>query len=335
MRVSNETVTCWFGHGPLDSIASQSGAPTPSSRSARVQRPFIALLATALSLPAAGQNAGSAPLALTLPASTRMVAMGDIGVAGRDDDVIFYNPAQLFVARGTSMSLTRLSETARGGTMSTVLRVGPGAFGFGANYLEYQVVPLKYPLMLGDVIGGSFALGTSAVGAMGYAQTYKGFRLGATAKYAMDVIDIERFGSLYGDAGIARDFRNGRYTTALAVQHIGSSISRGPERFRPPTTTTLGAATARQLGPLDGAATLGVSYSELDDFTAGGGAELSYSWLVGYSIAARGGVHQARQGGDTEFNGGLGFTADRMTLDVAVHRLPNDKAGIRAGIRIR
>jgi hypothetical protein len=164
---------------------------------------------------------------------------------------------------------------------------------------------------------------------------YRGFRIGAAAKYAMDAVDIERFGSVYGDFGIARDFRSGRYNTALAVQHLGSSMSRGSERIQAPTTITLGGATSRQLGPLDGAATLGVSYSELDEFTAGGGAEISWSWLVGYSIAGRAGVHQARHGGDTEFMGGFGFTADRMTLDVAVHRLPGDRAGYRAGLRIR
>ena len=149
-----------------------------------MKRPFLALLGLFSSLPAAAQNAGYGPLAVTLPTSARMLAMGDIGVAGRDDDVIFYNPAQLIVARGTSFSLTRLSETARGGTMSTVLRFGPGAIGFGANYLEYQVTPFSYPFQLGDVIDRNFALGTSAIGALGYAQTYRGFRLGAAAKYA-------------------------------------------------------------------------------------------------------------------------------------------------------
>jgi hypothetical protein len=264
-----------------------------------------------------------------------MLALGDMGVAGRDDDVIFYNPAQLMVARGTSFSITRLSETARGATMSTVLRLGPGAVGFGANYLEYQVSPLSYPYQLGDVIDGNFALGTSALGSIGYAQTYRGFRLGAAGKYAMDAVDIERFGHAYADVGIARDLRNGRYTIALAGQHLGPSLPRGSERIQAPATATLGAATSRQIGPLDAVATAGVSYSELDELTGGGGAEISWSWLTGYSIAGRAGAHQARQGGDTEIMGGFGFTADRMTLDIAVHRLPNDKAGIRAGIRIR
>jgi hypothetical protein len=300
-----------------------------------VKRLTLALLVLAATHPAAAQETGYGPLALTLPASTRMLAMGDIGVAGRDDDVIFYNPAQLTVARGTSFSIARLSETARGGGMSTVLRFGSGAIGFGVNYLEYQLTPASYPITKGDIIDPNADLGTSALGVIGYAQTWKGFRLGAAAKYAMDAIDIERFGQVYGDAGIAHDYFRGRYTTALSVQNIGASLSRGADRIPPPTTATFGVATSRQLGPLDGVATAGVSWSQQDDVTAGGGLELGWSWISGYNIAVRGGAHQARQGGDTEVMGGFGFTADRLTLDFAVQRLPDNRAGYQAGIRIR
>ena len=261
-----------------------------------------------------------------------MLAMGDIGVAGRDDDVIFYNPAQLFIARGTSFSVTRLSETVRGGTMSTVLRLGPGAIGLGVNYLEYHA-PLAYPVTRNDILGSNILPGTSTLGALGYAQTYKGFRFGASAKYAMDVISLERFSSVYGDAGLARDF--GRYSTALSVQNIGASLERGTDRIDAPITTTLGAATTRAVGPLDVAATAGVSYSAADEVTAGGGAEVGWSWISGYSIAGRAGVHQARQGGETGLMAGFGFSADRMTLDIAAERLPGNRAGYRAGIRIR
>jgi hypothetical protein len=300
-----------------------------------VKRLYVLLLGLAISGRATAQTTGYGPLALTVPSSARMLALGDIGVAGRDDDVIFYNPAQLMVARGTSFSLARFSKTARGGGMSTVLRLGPGAVGFGAHYLEYQVEPLVYPLVRGAVIDAHSALGTSALGTLGYAQTYKGFRFGAAAKYAMDAIDLERYGQLYGDAGLARDFSNGRYTAALSVQHMGVALERGSERIKAPTTATLGAATSRQLGPLDGVATAGVSYSKLDEVTAGGGVELSWSWLTGYTIAGRAGAHQGRQGEDASFMGGFGFTADRMTFDVAAERLPGNRAGYRAGIRIR
>jgi hypothetical protein len=295
-----------------------------------VQRTVLALLALPVLATAQGTTTG--PLALKLSSSARMLAMGDIGVAGRDDDVIFYNPAQLFVARGTSFSLARLSATARGGTMSTVLRLGPGAVGFGANYLEYQR-PAVYPVSRYDVLGPGANIGTSVLGAVGYAQTYKGVRIGAAAKYALDADAADRYRNVYGDVGLARDF--GRYSTALSVQNLGSSLERGPVTIKVPTTATLGVGTARPLGPFDANATAGVSYSREDELTAGGGAEIGWSWLSGYSVAVRAGAHQARQNGDTELMAGFGFTADRTTLDFAAERLPGNRAGYRAGIRIR
>lgn len=261
-----------------------------------------------------------------------MGGMGDVGVAGRDDDVIFYNPAQVFVARGTSFSLARLSATARGGTMSTVLRLGPGGIGFGVNYLEYQAA-LNYPYTRSEIVAPGIVSGTSALGAIGYAQAYKGFRLGASAKYAMDVLSLQRFASTYVDVGVARDF--GRYTTALAVQNLGQSIARGSEQIEAPSRATLGVATARPLGPLDVAVTAGASVNADQEFSGGGGAEVAWSWLSGYSIAGRFGLQHGRDGGDTDLMAGFGFTADRMTLDLAAELLPGDRFGYRAGIRIR
>jgi hypothetical protein len=44
---------------------------------------------------------------LPTSASTRGLAMGNANLAGRDDDVLFYGPAQLAVARGTSVAAER------------------------------------------------------------------------------------------------------------------------------------------------------------------------------------------------------------------------------------
>jgi hypothetical protein len=296
-----------------------------------VKRTALALLVLVPAI-VIGQGTNTGPLAAKLSASARTLALGDIGVAGRDDDVIFYNPAQLVVARGTSFSLARLSPTARGGTMSTNLRLGSGAIGFGTNYLEYQR-PAIYPVSRNEVLGPEAVVGSSLLGVVGYAQTYKGVRIGAAAKYAVDADATDRYRNIYGDVGVGRDF--GRYTTALSVQNLGSALQRGVVTIKVPTTATFGVATARALGPLDGLATAGVSYSKEDEVTVGGGAEIAWSWLSGYNVAMRAGAHQARQDGDTEIMGGVGFTADRMTFDVTAERLPGNRAGYRAGIRIR
>ena len=77
------------------------------------------------------------------PPGARTLGMGNIGVASRDDDVLFFNPAQLVVAR--RVSAPRSSGTrrrARGGTLSTVTRFNDGGVGIGMTMADYDV-PLR------------------------------------------------------------------------------------------------------------------------------------------------------------------------------------------------
>lgn len=258
--------------------------------------------------------------------------MGNIGVAGRDDDVLFFNPAQLVVARGTSIALSRMSAVARGATMSTVLRLGPAGIGFGVNFLEYQTAGLTYPITRDDVLDQNLSQGTSVLGSVGYAQVYKGFRFGAAAKYASDVVGLDRYSGFYGDFGIGKDF--GRYATALALQHVGPSISRRSVDVDPPITATLGVATSRPVGPLDVVATAALIASE-ERIAGGIGGEVGWSWISGYSVAARAGLRQPREVGMAAYTAGFGFTADRLSIDIAAELLSRDRVSYRAGIRIR
>ena len=97
----------------------------------------VRLLASALfSLVAGRLSAQCLPLRLPIGASTRGVAMADANTAGRDDDVIFYGPAQLAIARGTSASVERYSDRLVGGAMSTVSRISSLGVGIGAQIIE-------------------------------------------------------------------------------------------------------------------------------------------------------------------------------------------------------
>src|SRR5205085_2533644 len=76
-----------------------------------------AILSGALIVPALAlaQSENVAPLILRLPSSARALAMGNVAVAARDDDVLFYNPAQLVAARGMSLSMEQFSASALAG----------------------------------------------------------------------------------------------------------------------------------------------------------------------------------------------------------------------------
>lgn len=297
-----------------------------------MKRPLFALLLFAMAAPAAAQTTEYGPLALTLPSSARTLGMGNVGVAGRDDDVLFFNPAQLVVARGTSMSLARSSEVARGGTMSTVLRLGSGGVGFGVNYLEFQTPGLAYPLTRAEVLDRNVSRGSSMVGSVGYAQVVRKFRMGISANYATDAVDLERYSGVYADVGIGRDF--GRYSTGLAVQHIGRPIDRGANDIKAPMQATLGASTSRQLGPFDGVFTA-AAIANQEKVSGAAGAEIGWSWISGYNIAARAGLHQPNEAGVADYTTGFGFTADRVSIDLAAEFLDGGRVSYRAGLRIR
>src|SRR5205085_10752843 len=73
---------------------------------------------------------------LPTSASTRGLAMGDANTAGRADDVIFYGPAQLAVARGTSVAGERYVDRLASGSVSTTSRLANGGIGVGAQIVE-------------------------------------------------------------------------------------------------------------------------------------------------------------------------------------------------------
>lgn len=280
-----------------------------------------------------------------------MLAMGDIGVAGRDDDVLFYNPAQLTIARGTSMSVERMSPEVRGGTMSTVLRIGPGGLGIGVNYLEYRATPGAYPFLRDDILDSpSFApAATSLLTSIGYSQTIKSVRVGASANYATDQLGADRFRNILGDIGAAKDFN--RLTVAVSLQHLGAAMKINPPpppltpatanpalfsgQIKPPMKATLGAAWSGPAGPFDLLGTAAVSAMREGHVSPAVGGEASWSWLSGYAIALRSGVRYPHMIGDPELTGGAGFTADRVSLDVAAEFQRASRVGIRAGLRVR
>ena len=90
-----------------------------------------------LAPPARAQSGRYAPLVLQLPASTRALGMGNAWVAGRDQDVIFYNPSQLAVGTGLGVSLERYRSGSTLGTMSASTPLGGGAIGIGIQMLDY------------------------------------------------------------------------------------------------------------------------------------------------------------------------------------------------------
>jgi hypothetical protein len=308
-----------------------------------------AALAAALLAPTSGVAQSSkfgqpfAPILLLLPSDPRALAMGNTGVASRDDAVLFFNPAQLAIARGFSGSFEHYSSTAAGGTLSAVTRFSTGGIAVGMRMVDYEMPDEVFPANPGSMLPAGPAFGTSLEASVGLAQVIKGVRIGGAAKYVEDNVPTTRVSRAAFDVGLSKDFFR-FYTVGLAVQNIGKSMTipcsfkaesvtdctvppSPPGGSSPlfttanlPLRTTLGVAAGRPLGELDVVATAAVSMIRTDFVSPSGGVEVGYSWLDGYSVAVRGGARRPFPG-ETPFTAGAGFTMDRLSIDYAVEAL--------------
>jgi len=317
-----------------------------------MQRLIRAVVLTSLVVPSlvVAQDHAYTGLVFRLPSSVRMLAMGNVGIVGRDDDVLFYNPAQLVGARGTSVSSERFSRFARSGTLSSVIRFNTGGIGIGATVSNFRsTLPSGVPVDRLDMRGDApLNAASSNVLAVGIGQVFKGTRLGITSKYFDEPRQLNRNSAVVVDAGVARDFFG--YSFGLAVQNIGPQFSV-PQVERPvarqqveqqpsiaasglPLSTTLGAGRALPVGPFDLVATTAVSWLRDGFVSPAGGAELGYSWLEGYNILLRAGARRPVRG-EGPITAGAGFVMDRLAIDYAIETLSGGRAGHRIGLRVR
>lgn len=317
----------------------------------------VALLVSRSLIAQTPSNGGPyAPLILLLPSGPRTLAVGNTGVGGRDDDVIFFNPAQLVIARGFSGSIERYSATSAGGTLSAVTRFNTGGIAIGMQMVDYEAPLATFPPNRGTMLEPGRGNGTSVEAVVGVGQVIKGVRVGLAGKYVEDNAPALRVSRGAVDVGVSRDFF-GPYTFALAVQNIGASttipcsvvstpaadtcvVTPGfppPPQFTSvplPLRTTFGVQTQRPVGQLDLMATASIWLLRADWIGGSGGAELGYSWLDGYSVALRAGARSTMPG-EAAFTAGAGFTMDRLSIDYAVEALTGSHWGQRIGLRVR
>jgi hypothetical protein len=311
----------------------------------------VRILAPALVALFAGRlPAQCLPLRLPIGASTRGLAMADANTAGRDDDVIFYGPAQLAIARGTSASVERYSDRLVAGAMSTVARIATGGVGIGAQIVEGRNEAQCNLVSLGPF--GSFVFSPAPrnvsrmLAVIGAAQTFKKFRFGASAKYASEQGGDERTSRVMLDAGVSRDVSLGDFiplTIAVAVQNIGTSAV-DTVQLSTPLRAALGLASGGPVGPLDLSVAAQVATErngtqplfQHGRMIAGLGVELGYTWLDGYNFALRVGERVPPTRTDIgHFTFGAGLVLDRISIDYAGEGEVGSRLAHRIGVRLR
>ena len=304
--------------------------------------PAFALLLCAWPSVALAQAPPTAPLVLTVPISARTAALGNAWVAGRDQDVIFSNPAQLIGVRTDfSLSMVRLGPSAHGASMTSAYSGGKLSFtlGWGVQVLNFsapsgQVPPYNADQLLGRPSTDGFRTASdaqSAVATVGAAIQYKGFKIGAAGKYAADRQDANQHAFLV-DVGVARNLFGG--VAAVAAQNLGHSALTGLPFAKLPRQVAVGWSTAKPAGPLDLA--LFTQVAHRSGWTSpAAGLEAGYSWIEGYSVTFRAGVRRPETAAERPIALGAAFAGDRLTVEYAVRFFDNNRYAHMVTIRWR
>lgn len=288
------------------------------------------------------------PMVLRLPASARIAAMANAGIASNDADALLYNPGMLPVARGMSASVQRYGSAGTAGSVATVAQAGTLSFGVGAQFVDWTAQALPNPTDPRQTYrlqlrGGATSLyqreglpASSAAFTLGIARTIMGLRLGASIKYAEDRIGMDHDGTVAVDFGMYRPM--GPANLAIVAQNLGAGTEiRGmpgalPRRF--------GIGYGGGLFPMWERWDLGAQMQltvENDYFVRpAGGVELGYVPIEGVSFVFRTGLRLPRERDEPLVTGGLGITVDRLSLDYAVEPFRDGRpVSHRVGVRVR
>ncbi|NOT06899.1 MAG: hypothetical protein HOP28_01710 [Gemmatimonadales bacterium] len=291
-------------------------------------------------VPLSAQYEGTVPLVLKLPGGARALGLGNAFTAGRGPEVIFYNPAQIGLNRGTTLSLQRFGSASTLGALSTAGPFGKVAIAAGVQYLDYGADLTGLTPEPGDLTRRGALNAASLVAGIAVQYIWKGVRFGAGAKYAEERVATGRDGGLLFDFGAGREF--GNVTLALAVQHVGSDIGFAGYQAKVPTRVSLGGALPRtRLGTFfDLGLAASVARERDGRIVPAAGAELVYAPVDGWTFVARAGVRRTADGSsvtraESPVSVGGSFGLDRLWVDYAFEPYKGPGATHRIGIRIQ
>ena len=288
---------------------------------------------------AAAQPHDPAPLVLLLPGGTRALGVGNAFVAGRGSEVLFYNPAQMFILRGTTLSMERFGSASTLGTLSTVGPFGKVYLGAGIQYLGYHSAPGSslYTLPSALTLQGS-SNSSSAAATVALALRWKGVRFGAAGKYVEERVDGLRDGGAAFDVGAAREI--GRGTVGISVQNLGGDLELLGQPGELPTRVTLGAALPSILlsSYFDFTGFAAVSRERDGRIVPGAGIELIYQPVDGWTFIGRAGARRVRNlpvRAESPVTVGASFGLDRLWIDYAFQPYRGPGSAHRVAIRIQ
>lgn len=296
-------------------------------------------------VPALAQAPPTGPLVLHVPVSARTAALANAWVAGRDQEVVFHNPAQLIGARsGLDLSFTRMGPASQMLTAGSVFAVGKWSltFGWGAQVLGFNAdAATSYPYSPDLLLADGARSGTSTLVTAGAAILVKKFRIGVAGKYASD-LGTATTASLLPlranhqvvllDVGVARNLFGG--AAAVAFQNLGRHSRDNGSLLTLPRQVALGWSTSKAAGPFD--VGLYTQVTARRHWTApAAGVEIGYSWIEGIGVLLRAGARRPETSAERPIALGAAFTKDRLTVEYAARFFEQGRAAHGVTLRWR
>ena len=321
----------------------QSFHPHPQSMRSRTT---LFLVACALGSAAGAQSPDAGPLLLRFPASTRATALGNAWVAGRDEDVVFYNPAQVISGTrgGFNATFAVIAKQAKFGSISGAYAAGPKSLtlGWGVQFLNYSVTASEAYPFAPDVLTRSGDAGAfSMLLAGGGAIALKGIRIGVAAKYASDRLTSPpvtlslanpRHDAFLADVGLARNLFGG--VAGFSVQNLRHSTLGNPLHVSVPQQASIGWTRTISTDQFDFGLATQVT-GRRGWISPGGGLEVGYGWIEGYSAAFRIGARRPETKSERPIALGASFSGDHLTLEYALQFFDGNRTANRMTLRWR
>lgn len=301
---------------------------------------LIAAFAFTIGAAAQAQAPAEGPLVLLLPVSARAVGLGNASV--RDDYAIFYNPARITPTNGIGVTLTRYDANGTFGAFASASNIGPLNWGWGVELVQFRARESSaYPYAPEELVSDGTRAALSLAAVVGAEYTLKGFNLGLGVKFTEDRADAIlppcctrpaaalpfEHNLVLADIGATHALLGG--TAEFAVQNIGDR-----SHFPIPTTTKLGYARNVNTNQVD----FVFAGDVLERGTwigGGGGAEIGYGWIEGFSAALRVGARRPDTPGQKPLAIGGTLNADRLALDYALEFFDGNRYAHHLALRWR
>ncbi|MHB1195063.1 MAG: PorV/PorQ family protein [Longimicrobiales bacterium] len=276
----------------------------------------FALAVVALPASASAQDRGGLPKLLTLPASTRAMALGGAyQPTARHSDGIFYNPALVNGSTGMGVDVQQWGRESSAATASAALPWFGGSVAVGLQTLQLGVGGAAIP----DGEDHLFDTGGTAVSERiviaGYARKLFGVDWGVAGKLAEERVGAARGTATMVDVGAARGL--GPVVVGVSAMDLGNRPFDGDDGFATPRVVLGAGAYGQPVGIFDVGYAAAVTYTE-DRTSVGGGVELGYWPITGRTFVARLGAQSVPSESDASpFTFGFAFWGDDLRLEWA------------------